>query len=98
MRAEEPSVQEDSSPSKPTWGSQDTGFRALLATQPVQAICVAQYTGAWGLYGLLNWLPSFFEQQYHVQVADLGAYTLLPYVVQGMVGAGSGVLAGVLHA
>ena len=55
---------------------------------------MAQYAGAWGLYGLLNWLPSFFEQQYHVEVSDLGSYTLLPYGVQGVVGAGSGVLAG----
>jgi len=56
----------------------------------VLAICVAQYTGSWGLYGLLNWLPTYFTDVYGVEVGDLGGYTFVPYVVQG----GVGVLAG----
>ena len=46
------------------------------------------------MYGLLNWLPTFFSDYYGVQIADLGSYTLLPYIVQGGLGAASGVLAG----
>ena len=46
------------------------------------------------MYGLLNWLPTFFNDFYHVEIADLGAYTLLPYIVQGGLGAASGILAG----
>lgn len=40
--------------------------------------------------GLLNWLPSFFKDAYHVEIAQLATFTLLPYVVQGGVGAGAG--------
>lgn len=37
-----------------------------LAFVQVWAICIAQYTGSWGMYGLLNWLPTFFSDYYHV--------------------------------
>ncbi|EFJ49564.1 hypothetical protein VOLCADRAFT_59482 [Volvox carteri f. nagariensis] len=66
---------------------------ALLRRREVWAICAAQYTQSWGMYGLLNWLPTFFSEFYHVQLADLGSYTLLPYVFQGGLGAATGFLA-----
>lgn len=66
---------------------------ALLRRREVWAICAAQYTQSWGMYGLLNWLPTFFSDYYKVQLADLGSYTLLPYVFQGVLGAATGVLA-----
>jgi hypothetical protein len=65
-------------------------LHAQVHTQEVLAICVAQYTGSWGLYGLLNWLPTYFTDAHGVEVGDLGGYTFVPYVVQG----GVGVLAG----
>ena len=46
--------------------------------------------GSWGFYGLLSWLPSFFKDQYHVELAQLASFTMIPYVVQGGVGAASG--------
>lgn len=45
------------------------------------------------MYGLLNWLPTFFKDSYGVEVKDLGGYTFLPYVVQGVLGAVTGVAA-----
>ncbi len=39
----------------------DRGFWALLRRKEVWAICAAQYTQSWGMYGLLNWLPTFFK-------------------------------------
>lgn len=71
----------------------DRGFWALLKRKEVWAICVAQYTGSWGMYGLLNWLPTFFSDFYQVELSDLATYTLVPYVVQGGFGAASGFLA-----
>ncbi len=64
------------------------------ATPKVWAICVAQFTGSWGMYGLLNWLPTFFTEYYNVPLADLGGFTLIPYVVQGGLGVVAGVVAG----
>ena len=46
--------------------------------------------GSWGFYGLLNWLPSFFRDAYNVEIAQLASLTLLPFLVQGGVGAASG--------
>ncbi|GFH19887.1 MFS domain-containing protein, partial [Haematococcus lacustris] len=69
------------------------GFWALMRRREVWAICVAQYCQSWGMYGLLNWLPTFFKDFYHIEIADLGAYTLAPYVVQGGLGLVSGILA-----
>ena len=40
--------------------------------------------------GLLNWLPSFFKDAYHVEISQLASFTLLPYVVQGSVGVVAG--------
>lgn len=54
-----------------------------------------RWAGSWGFYGLLNWLPSFFKDHYQVEVAELGGLTLLPFLVQGGVGAASGGSCGV---
>ncbi|KAF8063765.1 PHT4 [Scenedesmus sp. PABB004] len=70
-----------------------TGFAALMRRREVWAICACQYAQSYGMYGLLTWLPTFFSDYYHVEVGDLGGYTLLPYVVQGLVGLGAGALA-----
>lgn len=69
------------------------GFNALMRCRPVWAICLTQYAQSYGMYGLLTWLPSFFNDVYHIQLADLGSYTLLPYLVQGGMGAAAGVIA-----
>lgn len=36
----------------------------------------------WLLPGLINWLPTFFSEYYHVEISQLGGLTMLPYVVQ----------------
>jgi ACS family sodium-dependent inorganic phosphate cotransporter len=71
----------------------NVGFQALIRTKPVWAICVAQYTGSWGFYGLLTWLPSFFKDHYAVEISQLPALTFWPYAVQGGIGVASGILA-----
>lgn len=63
-------------------GSGGASLWALLQRREVWAICAAQYGQSWGMYGLLNWLPTFFADFYKVELADLGSYTLLPYVFQ----------------
>lgn len=72
----------------------DKGLLPLLRRREVLAICVAQYCGSWGLYGLLSWLPTFFSDYYKVELQDLASFTLLPYIVQGGVGALTGFVAG----
>ena len=66
---------------------------ALVKTKEVRAICVAQFAQSWGGYGLLSWLPTYFEEALGVPLGDLPAFTVLPYFIQGIVGVGSGVVA-----
>jgi len=67
--------------------------RELLAKREVLAIVVAQYTQSWGLYGLLNWLPTYIEHEFRVPVSSMASFTALPYLLQGAVGLASGVVA-----
>ena len=67
--------------------------QALLQRREVLAIVVAQYTQSWGLYGVMNWLPSYIEHQFGVSVPDLANFTVLPYVLQGGIGLAAGVIA-----
>lgn len=71
---------------------------ALLVKRPVLAICITQYTQSWGMYMLINWLPTFFKDKYGIPVAQMGLYTALPYVLQCLAGLGSGVLADMMLA
>ena len=65
----------------------------LVSRREVRAICVAQFTQSWGMYGLLSWLPTYFHEAQGVDIADLPAFTFVPYVLQGVLGMGVGVLA-----
>lgn len=75
---------------KPSWLGP---LRALATRREVWAICIAQFCGSWGLYGLISWLPTYFSDQFGVSMADLPAFTFLPYIIQGGVGLGVGALA-----
>jgi ACS family sodium-dependent inorganic phosphate cotransporter len=79
---------------KPSSSTSSTAaLRRLWSRREVRAIAVCQYAQSYGMYGLLTWLPSFYSERYGVAVADLGGYTLLPYVLQGGLGLASGYLA-----
>lgn len=60
---------------------------ALLKRREVWAICGAQYAQSWGMYGLLNWLPTFFSEFY--QVGGFGVTVLRYAAADGRAGCGS---------
>jgi ACS family sodium-dependent inorganic phosphate cotransporter len=66
---------------------------ALAKTREVRAICAAQFAQSWGSYGLLSWLPTYFDEALGVSLVDLPAFTVLPYFIQGVVGVLSGACA-----
>ena len=47
-------------------------WSGLIRTREVRAICVAQFAQSWGGYGLLSWLPTYFEEALGVPVAGSG--------------------------
>ncbi len=72
-----------------TGSSGRTGFLALMRRREVWAICGCQYAQAYGMFGLLTWLPSFFSDYYGVSVGNLGGFTFAPYILQ-VCGCGKG--------
>jgi len=65
----------------------------FIKRREVKAICVAQFAQSFGMYGLLSWLPTYFHDAQGVELGNLPAFTFLPYILQGGVGFGVGVLA-----
>ncbi|CAK9043498.1 unnamed protein product [Durusdinium trenchii] len=85
----------DWSPSKlqKSFGDTLEELLPLMKTPEVLAICAAQYTNGFGLYGLLSWLPTFFSEQYGISLSELPALTTVPYVLQALVGLAVGAAA-----
>jgi len=90
------SLPSTSAPSPASAGGWFDEWRALVSTRQVRAICTAQFAQSWGMYGLLGWLPTYFEEALGVEMSALPAFTVLPYFIQGIVGVGSGLFADAL--
>eukprot|EP00913_Durusdinium_trenchii_P004255 g3945.t1 len=75
------------------YGTSKQELLPLMKTPEVLAICAAQYTNGFGLYGLLSWLPTFFSEQYGISLSELPALTTVPYVLQALVGLAVGAAA-----
>jgi ACS family sodium-dependent inorganic phosphate cotransporter len=75
------------------WHRSFAVWQALMRRREVRAICVAQFTQSWGMYGLLSWLPTYFTEAHGVDLGDLPAFTFVPYLLQGVVGLCVGVYA-----
>ena len=95
LRLASPEVEDSSSavPMTSDLASSVAVWRALVSKREVRAICVAQFAQSWGMYGLLSWLPTYFNEAQGVDIADLPAFTFIPYILQGILGLGVGVLA-----
>lgn len=95
LRLASPEDEESSSavPTTSDFASSVAVWRALVSKREVRAICVAQFAQSWGMYGLLSWLPTYFNEAQGVEIADLPAFTFIPYILQGVLGLGVGVLA-----
>lgn len=65
----------------------------LLQFKPVWAIIAAQYGQSWGMIGLLSWLPTYFSERFHVPLAELSSFTVLPYFLQMTVALSAGAVA-----
>ena len=69
-----------------------TPWKRLITASPVWAFFTCNYCNAWGFWLILNWLPSYFKDQFEVDLEQLGVMSVLPYGVQGIVGLGLGLL------
>lgn len=60
--------------------SAPTPWRALLAHPPVWAIVIGNFSSNWCLYFFLAWLPSYFAEYLHLDLANAGFFSALPWL------------------
>lgn len=78
LPAEQRFIRENSPPMP---GNETIPWKLLLSKKPVWAIIVNHFCADWGFYVILSWLPTYFHQAMGVDLADLGWYTVTPWVV-----------------
>ncbi|KAF7825900.1 putative anion transporter 5 [Senna tora] len=52
----------------------------ILTSLPVWAIVVNNFTFHYGLYVLMNWLPTYFELGLQISLHDMGSSKMMPYL------------------
>ncbi|KAK9694940.1 hypothetical protein K7432_013223 [Basidiobolus ranarum] len=65
-------------------------WNEILSSKEVWAILLNQFCSSWGFYVLLSWLPTYYKDVFDVDLNELGYFSVLPYIVQGLVGLASG--------
>lgn len=55
-------------------------WRRLLLRLPVLAMVAAHFATTWSLYVLLSWLPSYFHNVQHLDIAKAGLYSAAPWL------------------
>ena len=69
-------------------------WRALLSKAPVWALIYNHFCNNWGFYVILTWRPTYFTEDLGVELSQVGAYTVLPWLVMFVVGNSAGWLSG----
>jgi ACS family sodium-dependent inorganic phosphate cotransporter len=63
-----------------------TPWGLLLSKAPTWAIIINHFCSNWGFYVILTWLPTYFKQALGVDMAKVGLYTVLPWLVMFIMG------------
>ncbi|CAG8678543.1 15394_t:CDS:2, partial [Cetraspora pellucida] len=62
-------------------------WKLLFSRREVWAIMIGSLFNGWSHFVLLNWLPIFFYDHFHVDINLVGYYTVLPYFLYIITGA-----------
>ncbi|RIB08798.1 major facilitator superfamily domain-containing protein [Gigaspora rosea] len=65
-------------------------WKLIFSRREVWAILLDQFFNAWGYFILINWLPIFYYEYFHVDINLIGYYTALPYFLYIIMGFTSG--------
>merc|ERR1740123_908519 len=65
----------------------------LLQTPEALAIMLAQYGNAYGMYGLISWLPTWLSERGGASAEELGKFAAAPYFAQAICGVAAGLVA-----
>ncbi|RIB28139.1 major facilitator superfamily domain-containing protein [Gigaspora rosea] len=61
-------------------------WKLLFSHREVWAILLCDLFCSWGYFILLNWLPIFYYEYFHVDIHLIGIYTALPYLSYTIMG------------
>jgi ACS family sodium-dependent inorganic phosphate cotransporter len=59
-------------------------WRLLLLSRPALGIVIGQFAGAWTLYMLLSWLPSYFREVQGLSIANAGLFSTGPWLAMAV--------------
>jgi ACS family sodium-dependent inorganic phosphate cotransporter len=68
-------------------------WKELQASKATWALLLAHCAKNWGLYNALAWTPTFFAEQYHLNVRDSAMFSVLPSITGALCVLGIGKLA-----
>lgn len=68
-------------------------WRGFLASKGVWAMFLAHAANNWGLYNNLSWTPTFYSEQYGLNVKESALLLVVPSIVGAIGGLSSGALA-----
>jgi ACS family sodium-dependent inorganic phosphate cotransporter len=64
----------------PLDGEVRVSWGQLLSHRATWAVIIAHFANNWGIYVILTWLPTYFVRELGIDVGQLGAYTVLPWL------------------
>ncbi|KAF0522623.1 MFS general substrate transporter [Gigaspora margarita] len=65
-------------------------WKLIFSRREVWAMLLGHFFNSWGFYILLNWLPIFYYEHFHVDINLIGYYAALPYLLYIIMGLISG--------
>jgi len=75
---------------------QDAPWAQLLTSKAVWGMTIAHAANNWGLYNFLSWTPTFYSEQYSLNIKDSALLSILPSVAGALCGLLAGSLADTL--
>ncbi|CAG8734944.1 16277_t:CDS:2 [Cetraspora pellucida] len=61
-------------------------WKLIFSRREIWAILVAQFCNCLGYYIMLNWLPTYYSDNFGVDIKNLGYFMALPNISQGIMG------------
>ncbi len=71
----------------------DAPWQGFAKSKAVWGMIIAHAASNWGFYNLLSWTPSFFAEEYNLNVKDSALFSVFPSLAAAVCGLSAGFLA-----
>ena len=59
-------------------------FKFFLTNKSVWSLLMTNFTTGWCFWVFLSWLPTFYKDRFGINIKDLGIFSMIPYIAQGV--------------